>query len=419
MSHSIHRKKGLFFYLGFICAIFWGAGTNIFSETLSPWWYVFQGISVGEVIFLALLLMVVFDKFWRRQFELSFSQLRNFSLMLFSLALILSISVVVNIPIYGGDFQDLAACLRLIYFLLITIFVNAYTRQYGTLSMLLPFIIGLAIVGVEQCVYAFFSPEAVVLRGAIPMVRDPNVAGALFGYGIIFCAIALFHNGRLVYWFFAIAFSLASILSFSKASWIMVFFGLIACICARKITKTKLKFKAYGIKRALLIFLLIFVFSINFQDYYDKVEGLISQKIETTQDNASVQDRFNLALVGVYAMLQNPLLGVGYRNYDAVGNKYPELIIPNSGNANNVFIQIGAIGGIIPLMIILYLFFFPFKILYGIVKYDGIYGKIYYYSIFVVMFIFSSVQLQLVAQPVFWVFIGVISGWKTCLTFKN
>jgi hypothetical protein len=404
-------RKGLVFYLGFLCAIFWGAGTNVFSEIISPWWYVSKGVSIGEIFFVALIFILFFDKVWRRRLDLALSELKVFSLMMTSLALILLLSVAVNSPIYGGEVEDYLACSRLLYFLIIAIFIHAYVKQYGVLAMLQPFILGLMVVTIEQCAYAFLSPEAVILRGGIPMIRDPNVAGALFGYGIIFCALALLHRARGIYWFSAAVFGLGSVLSFSKASWIMVFLGYIACMAAGKIRSfNNPKSKTFAIRNFFVSFLMAILLLAAFYENYDKVESLIAHKMETTQENASIQDRFNQGLVGLIAIYQHPFLGVGYRNYDVVGNQYPDLVIRDSGNANNAFIQIGAVGGVASFFLIIFLFLYPFKLIYKMTRSYGILGKIYSFTVFLSMFIFASVQTQLITQPIFWVFIGLISA---------
>jgi len=156
---------------------------------------------------------------------------------------------------------------------------------------------------------------------------------------------------------------------------------------------------------------LLFIYAVY--DNYQTLSDVFLFKVQTTKDNATVDQRFDLALGGLFAMAENPLLGVGYRNYPAIVAMYPELRLQGADNTHNVFSQIGAVGGVMALVLLIWLFIYPFKQLSQVIPLRTWAGKIYLGAAFMVIFIFASVQLQLIAQPVFWVFIGLISGWKS------
>jgi hypothetical protein len=411
-SRRCGSKKGLLLYLGFVCAVFWGVGTS-FNKT--PWieayWYVAYGISIGELVFLAILLLVFCNKAWQHRFIQSLSRMKEFVFCISSLAIILTLSTLINSIVYDGSLIDILPCLRLIYFLLVAVFVSAYVTKYGMLCFLFPFILGMVFIALDQLYYAFMSNDAVLVAGLLPMVRSPNVSGAIFGYGIIFCSMAMLHGGRsIVYLLIASLFVFASAFTFSKGSFLMVFFGCFAYFTSFRIRSmlTRVPSKTILFFTIVVIVLFSYLAFVN----YNKLESMVRFKIETTENNETVKKRFNLALVGFYAMTEHPLLGLGYKNYPEVVNCYPDIAEPDFDNAHNVFSQVGAVGGVIAFILLIFLFIYPFRLLPHLIPLKIWAGKVYLGATFLVFFLFACVQLQLIAQPVYWVFIGLVSGWK-------
>lgn len=413
------RPKNIIDILGFICLIFWGVGTQLEESGLETYWYIAKGIGWGEILFPIILFLVLIDNVWLARFESALSNMTRFVQALVLLALILTLSVAFNTPIYGGDFLDMLACMRIIYFSLIAVFVNAYVQRNGVLLAIFPFVIGLLLVGIDQLIYAHTSTEAVLLLGGLPMAKDPNVIGAIFGYGVLFCSLAILQGGGFIYGALAVFFAFGSLFTFSKGAWLMVALSGIACFLALKSGKDAVNINRHRVlKRYFIVGMLTLTIGYFAYNNYETLESVFQHKLETTADNESVNDRFNLALVGLYAMVQNPILGVGYRNYDAIGNQYPELIVPDSGNANNAIIQIGAIGGVPSFILMLWIFWYPLSILFRLAALERI-TWLHALLVSTVMFIFAVIQTQLIAQPVYWVFSGIISGWCSTVFICN
>ena len=398
----------------FVIAIFWGIGTQFFEVAwISPYLYVIHSISDGDVIFIFTLILSSTNNAWRIRFQETLYQMRYFVGYLVTLVAILLTSEVVNMFVYGNqDLLALMVSLKYIYFLLVAVFVSSHVKRYGLLSILLPFILGLLAIVIEQVYWASTSSEAVILRGGdLTVLRDPNVIGAVLGYGIIFCSLALLQGGKNIYWLLVAFFCYASIYTFSKGSWIMIFLGLAACLAAVRLRMKSIEHS----NNKILVGMLVVTLALSYFIYknFDMLEDAFSFKMESTEEIGSVNERYNLALVGLYGMLEHPLLGVGYRNFDVIGNQYPELVPQNSGNSNNALLQVGVAGGLLPFALIIWIFLYPFKLLFHILPLQTLAGKIYFGAVFAVMSIFAAVQLQLITQPVFWVFIGLISGWKS------
>lgn len=402
-------KKGWIFYLGFVCAIFWGVGTQFDSNPwLASFWFVGDGVTIGDVLFAVTLMLLLFDNAWRHSFQAALYRMKYFALVLFLFTTILLTSVTVNTPIYGGEFRDAMACLKLMYFLLVAIFVHTYVRRYGLLSVLFPFLLGLLLIETEQLHYAFTSPNAVKII-IFPILRDQNVTGATFGYGILFCSLAILHGGRGIYFLAASSFAIASVFTFSKGTWLMVLLGGLACLAALNISD-----KHTAPSRRTIVLLAFVTASVvlclAFYNY-EMLKALFLFKMDSTLTTGTASDRFYFALAGLYAMIDHPLLGLGFRNYHVVSNLYPGLMPEESTNAHNAFFQTAAVGGVGAFVLLIWLFIYPFKHLSRVIPLKTWAGKTYLGAAFLIMLIFGCVQLQLVAQPVYWVFIGLISGW--------
>ena len=206
-------------------------------------------------------------------------------------------------------------------------------------------------------------------------------------------------------------FIVASAFTFSKGAWLMSTFGCLACLAALYLRdKSTVRSRRWAFLLPFVVALLL-IYAVY--DNYQTLKDVFQFKVQTTVDNATVDQRFDLALGGIFAMAENPLLCVGHRNYPAIAAMYPELQLQGADNAHNVFFQIGAVGGVMAFVLLIWLFIYPFKQLSQVIPLRTWAGKIYLGAAFIVMFLFASVQLQLIAQPVFWVFIGLISGWKS------
>lgn len=411
-AYNYKAKKDIVFYLGFICSIFWSVGTNFdYTPYIEPYWYIAHGVSMGELVFAFVLLLLLLDNIWRRRFQAALYKMKGFVQALLFLTIILLVSVGVNLFIYDGDIFDVLVCLKLIYFLLVAVFVHAYVKQYGLIAVILPFIIGMSFYALDQVYYGFSSPEAIMITSNFPMVRAPNVAGAIFGQAILLCSLAILHGGRNLYLIAMLFFIVASAFTFSKGAWLMSILGCMACLAALSL---RYKSTVRSRKWTFLLTFLVATFLIYVvYDNYQTLNDMYQFKVQTTKDNATVDQRFDIALGGLYSMVENPLIGVGYRNYPVIAAIHPELRLEGAENAHNVFLQIGAVGGVIAFVLLIWLFIYPFKELSQVIPLRTWAGKIYIGAVFVVMFLFASVQLQLIAQPVFWVFIGLISGWKS------
>jgi O-antigen ligase len=255
---------------------------------------------------------------------------------------------------------------------------------------------------------AITSPDVVKII-IFPILRDQNVTGATFGYGVLFCSLAILHGGRGIYLLAASSFAISSVFTFSKGTWLMVLLGGLACLAALNISDK------YAAPSRRTIVILAFaaasvVLCLAFYNY-EMLKDLFLFKMDSTINTGTASDRFSFALAGLYAMLDHPFLGLGFRNYHVVSDLYPRLMPEESANAHNAFLQTAAVGGAGAFLVLTWLFVYPFRQLSRIIPLKTWAGKVYLGAAFLIMLIFGCVQLQLIAQPVYWVFIGLVSGW--------
>jgi O-antigen ligase len=143
------------------------------------------------------------------------------------------------------------------------------------------------------------------------------------------------------------------------------------------------------------------------------ITDLVNFKMETTAESETANYRYQFALAAIDAMADRPLLGLGFRNFPQVERLYPDVVPEPTENAHNAFLHFGAVGGVPALAVLLLMFAYPFIPLWRVVRaeFSRNFAAFYTPLVFSVLALSGSVQLQLVAQPFFWVFAGIVFGW--------
>jgi O-antigen ligase len=399
------KAEQITFYVGLIAALFWGFGTNLLDRR----WYVIHGVSVGDLVFLGWIVWASARPSLMRQLVSAARSLVVPLGLMFLFAVWLLASVVVNVFRFGASWLDLFAILRLFYFSAIMVFCVAYVRRWGLRPLLTAFILGVVLLTVGRFVDVFASARPMVT--SLPLLKDPNVVGNMLGVAVLMSSMLIFEGS--IRWALALTagFSMASAMTFSKGAWLMVLFGVVANVVA--ILMRTLRTRS-GLRRTALTTAGFFLTFVVLGAYYAVPLGeVIEMKFHTTTVDDSMGLRFRYALGGLYAMIDNPLFGVGFRNYYVVETMYPELVLPASDNAHNVFSQVGAAGGLPAFVLFLMLFTYPFLHLWRVVRRGNtpLLAVAYVTSSAVVFFLSGAVQLQIFAQPFFWVFTGLVRDW--------
>jgi O-antigen ligase len=366
-----------------------------------------HGLSVGDLIFLGWTAFTIADVRRRKRWALAFQSVIEHTTLLVSFALLLLVSVAVNAFRYGASWADFVPILRLFYFSLIVAFTASFVRKFGGSWLTLAFLTGIAWLALDQLHYSLTTGRAMF---GIPLLRDPNVVGNMLAVGVLVASIGIIAGRPLMYLPFAVAFAVMTVTTFSKGAWLMVALGLAANLV---VLRVKFAPSPKGLRR-LAVAMLLVIGTLGGFAYRDarELKALWELKKQTTEDNATVQNRYAFAVAGMQAMFDHPVFGVGYRNFIVTSRLYPDVLLEPSENAHNVFVEIGAVGGVPAVFVWLILFVYPFPQLWRIVRDPQRYitAPLYVALSALVFTVSGAVQLQLVAQPFFWFFTGLVRG---------
>jgi O-antigen ligase len=330
--------------------------------------------------------------------------------LMFAFAVWLLGSVLVNAFRFGAHWSDVFAILRLFYFSAVMVFCVAYVRRFGLRPLLMAFIAGVAALTAGRILDATSNMAPRVTE--MPLLQDPNVIGNMLGVAVLMSSMLIFVGSSAPAMTFTAGLSVASAMTFSKGTWFMVLAGLAANVLALVMRPPRTVAARKRMVAAIAVFLFAVVVFVALN--LDLVAQVITLKVRSTVEDHSVGLRFRYALGGAYAMIDNPIFGVGYRNYYVVERMYPQLSLPPSDNAHNVYAQIAAIGGVPALLMFMLLFVYPFVQLWSVVRREGpaAIAAPYVASAVLVFFLSGAVQLQIIAQPFFWVYTGLVKGWR-------
>jgi len=398
-------------WLPAILMLFYGFNSAVGTNLSFGWYYIHPAISYIDFVLTLNFLLLLNSK--PKSVVISMSKVEKiqaFLIFIFSSLLIISTSV--NSFRFETSLTDILPAIRLIYFIMIIHVIRKYTEKFGVSFLINGFIIGVLSLFLQGLV------ESHSKASGIPILWNPNVIGAIIGLGIYFCGISLIFGKSLFFPLLA-SFILcaASLLTWSKGTWIMSGMGLVLVIISLSYfwfqNKIKMRNKILMVVFiAILLFTAVYFFMIN----YGIIKAIIDAKISSTMNIGSVNMRFNLIFSSIQAGIQNPFFGLGYRNFYQAQNYSTELnsiLMDPSWNAHNSFFQILATGGIFAFFILITIFLFPFMVLKMIYLRQiggGIWENLILFLSFGVWFIYGSVQLQLIAQPPFWFFCGIVFG---------
>lgn len=388
------------YYLGIIIAFFWGVGPCF----PYGWWYL-HGISAGDLIFLAHLPVFLLFGNGKEMLSLIY-QRQQYVLVSVLFFLWMLMSLAINSLWLGASFLNLISVARSLYYLLIVFYVAVWVKRFGYPVILVSFLTGILFAGLVN--YHDVSKQEWVHVLGLPVLWNPNVIGNMLGVGTFLTSFLVLARKFLFASIFLIAFPVMSILTYSKGTWIMVVFSLIANLMAFAFVK-RLVIKKRG--KNLIGFAFIMLMGAVLYKF-DLIKDLIIFKIESTIDVGSVSDRFDYFVYSIAIMGNYPILGVGVGNFDQVC-KY--LFMPDGiyENPHNAFLHILTSGGLPAIVLFLIIFIYPFILLYHSLSLRGVSKALYVACGFMVFFISGNVQLQIWAQHFFWFVTGIVIGWKS------
>ena len=404
-------------YLLILFSVGWGFGTNLELEG----YYITKGLSINDIVFIiysaCTILLIKNIKY--RDFSKSLKLIIQLLLALFTL---MSISTIINMRGYN-DIIFLTRNLRIIYFILLIITCSQYIRKSGCEDIILGYIFGASIIVLLKF-YPFYELR---LISGIPIVKDPNVVGGVLFFMALFSFIGLV-NGYIEFLLIFILIATISITTYSKGYWIIVtdLVGMYIFNIKNIIANRKFVFNIF-IKSLLIILTLLFciipwISNISFKN---DINYLVNHKIKTTNENESALVRIELLKQGGEIVSRNFLFGVG-NNYNKILIETPSFdgkrAIVAYDNSHNVFSEISIIYGMPTLLTFIAIILYS-SILFRDFLY--IYFKSFYIVyILVILYTFAIVlhgliQIQIIIQPSFYIFIAILIGLINANTIKN
>jgi hypothetical protein len=374
-------------------------GTNL---TIANWYYMHPAISwIDIIIFINFIFLLIGNLNF---FKLRVSNLEKKQIYLICmLSGWLIIATSVNSFRFEVEFSSIFPSLKLLYYIIVMYIVKSYAEVYGIVYLVVGFFIG-----VVAFVLQSFIEAQVYMYYGIPILWNPNVVGMTIGMGIMFAALLVVLRLNIVMpLFFIILFSIFSTLTWSKGAWIVSVVGITIAMMG------VFHNKKYNLNKLwLIIFLISFAFIIYLN--FDYLSYILERKTQSTENIQSVGFRFKMILLSIYTSIHNPFFGLGYDNFYQA-QVYSEglglQIYGKDLNAHNAFFQILAVGGIPAFVFFIFIFTTPFLILRKVLLfyYLGKIKSIVVTLIFAgIMFVFANTQLQIISQPVFWFFCGII-----------
>jgi O-antigen ligase len=392
--------------VAFLSAVAWGIGTNWLGE----WYYPLRGIGWGDLLFISWFLFALVEPYRRRSLMLALWAVRKFTLLILIFMAWLLISTAVTSYTYGLSTNDLLAIVRLLYCCAIVLFAYVAVTRNGYGPLVSGFVVGVGILILGRFFDVLVAGSAVILGGLI-IIKDPNVVGNMMGIAVLFCSLGVLKGYLRSSLIVAVLLAVASITTFSKGTWLMVLVGLLANAVAwlMLFRRTGRSFVRFIPATLALIAAVSWLIYANLELLTD----VINFKLETTAQAETADYRIQFALAAIYTMADRPLFGLGFRNYPQVERLYPATVPEPTENAHNAFLHYGAIGGIPALAILLVIFAYPFVPLWRVMRaeYSPTLATCYTPLAFIVLALSGSVQLQLVVQPFFWLFAGIVFGW--------
>ncbi len=290
------------------------------------------------------------------------------------------------LSIFVSSFRAISI-FKYLFFLLAALFflflINTKFYSKKIINFFLLGSLGQALIGIYQffsqkvfaCKYLGIAPHEAYVLGASVLESEqgrlirayggldhPNIFAALMFFSLIFC-IFLYLNNKLklksrILLFIAMAlFSLALLLSFSRAAFLALILSLLflTCFFLRQ-KKDPARSRYFSLLSFFFLFWLIFFIIFH---------PLILDRFDTTSrlEVISISEREEQIKTAIEIISDNPYLGLGLGTYSKnLINTYPDQAIYLAEPVHNVPLLLWAETGVFALLFfLLFLFFFYFK----------------------------------------------------------
>lgn len=389
--------------IAFIFAFLIGIGKNLPFPMLFPF-----GIAPIEWVMVFFLIyqlsMIKSNKvyfFWN-------NHLRYTLILITNLAIFIFISYVVNAFYFHAEIKDIFEIVRYLlsgYLILILLYMNSYYE-----SLLKGFVTGV-IISVFLGFLAPNNPSVDIGSFSIPQIFNPNVLGIIIGFTVFIMVLLELHRHNKRNLFIVMLLVLLSAFTFSKASWLIVSFGLLSYALVL--------FSNNDIKKRYFVFVFILMSVLWYFGFIAYLIDLIMWKLRATSFESSASEggtfsaRLGLILSGIYMFFDNPIFGIGISNFEHFHYQNETILRDNffeDDNPNSAFIYLLACGGLLPFIIWCFIVLYSIYLVY---KLFSLHFRVMFSIIQVFLFSFAIilsgfVQNEILNAYFYWFFVALL-----------
>jgi hypothetical protein len=385
--------------------ILFGIGQNLPIN----WMYV-HGVGAGDFLFLLLFLFMMLHTHWRAQLLAQAVNLRELFLLLLAFVTFTVLSAAANVAVWDINGEDLIEALRPMYYFALIFFTSVVMRRDGV-SVVIAYLIGILISALVA--YLFSTTE---LIDGFVVLWNPNVIGNMLAVGGVFVSILIFERRFGAAIVFLISFLVLSVFTFSKGTWLMMLLSLSACLVAYSASVPQARRVGRNIFAAGCFAVLGMVIYKS-----EALYELVTLKIATTQFGDSAAEggtaaaRWGYVQASARLAIENPIFGIGISNFGTAYDSLQNTLGDNYWRSDNphsawlyILVCIGTPAVVIfgwTVTIVLNRLRASVPLMQG--------ARLSYVSLIALLFFVSgAVQLQILTQHFFWIFAGVVFGWR-------
>lgn len=386
-----------------------GIGRNLPSDNLY-----FFGLGAADLGVCVTALWVFLDGQKRNQLKYEFITLRQPIILMSLISFFAIFSMSINSFRYGAHWRDLFEIVKYFYLLFIMVFASYSSRHYGVVPAV-GFSAGIIVSGIV----AVLNPMNPDVLGT-PQMFNPNVIGNVLSVAVFVASLIILRNAQVLGSLIAVFAAVLGFFTFSKGTWLMIVFGLMACLIAISSSTAHKKHQFLNrFGKYFSYFVLVFLSYVVYE-YWEVISLVVEAKIYATDFDASAAEggsfsaRVGLILSAIYMFLMNPILGVGISNYEQVNQLLQHELgdaFYDDDNPNSAFFYVLACMGLPAFILYISIFiWFLFRVSF-FYQLSG-YKKFTYVLIaFFIFFIGGNVQLEMLTAYYYWVVIGIVNTY--------
>lgn len=372
------------------------------------------GVGLPDLLLIFFIFGLLLTNRERVEFKQEIRPLRNIFVAVSLLGVFAITSLAFNAFIYQAEIHDIFEIFKYYYQLIVMLVAFHCTRTSGPLPAV-GFVTGALITGVVGLLNPM-NPDVL----GVPQIFNPNVIGNVLAISIVMCSIVILHGRPVLGMLLAVPAAVIGFFTFSKGTWLMCTFALLACYLALSALQgPKVAWTLRWGRYASYVVLAGLVYG-AFQ-FSEVVWLIIEAKIAATDFEASAAEggsfsaRWGLIVSAIRMFLMNPLLGVGISNYEFVNRMLDTELgdaFYDDDNPNSAWFYVLGCMGLPAFVCFAWVFFICLRFFSSVPIRAQNVRRFYVCLVGLVLFIGGNVQLEMLTAYYYWVLLGILAGWQ-------